>query len=96
MVADELEQVNGTVRQKGSTSEMLFDIATLIAHCSHIMTLNDGDLLLTGTPSGVGPLIRGDTVDAELTGLVSVRFPVQLTMSLMTTQSADFSRVSFR
>jgi len=59
-------RVNGRVRQDGSTAGMIFDVATLIAYASAIMTLEPGDLLLTGTPEGVGPLLEGDAVEVEI------------------------------
>src|SRR5690606_33264033 len=52
--------VNGTVRQRGNTADMLFPVARLIAYCSRIFTLLPGDLLFTGTPEGVGPVQDGD------------------------------------
>ena len=54
--------VNGEERQRASTNLMLFDIPSLIRHGSHIMTLYEGDLLLTGTPAGVGELVAGDVI----------------------------------
>lgn len=61
--------VNGEVRQDGSTSDMVFDVPTLIAYVSSVMTLEPGDLIATGTPAGVGPLVAGDTVTVEIEGL---------------------------
>lgn len=63
-----LEQ-NGTVVQKGSTSDMIFDIDTLIAYVSQFFTLKTGDLIYTGTPAGVGPIAIGD----NLTGFIGDR-----------------------
>jgi len=59
-------KVNGTYKQKGSTADMIFNIPRLIAHVSSIMSLEPGDLILTGTPSGVGPLHPGDHVNVSL------------------------------
>lgn len=56
-----LEQ-NGNVVQNGNTSDMIFDIDTLIAHVSQFFTLKTGDLIYTGTPAGVGPIAIGDTL----------------------------------
>ena len=66
--------VNGVTRQDGSTSQMVFDVAALIEYASHAMTLEAGDLLVTGTPEGVGPLASGDelTVDIERIGALTV------------------------
>ncbi|KAH8106932.1 hypothetical protein BXZ70DRAFT_885567 [Cristinia sonorae] len=60
-------KINGTVKQNGPTSDMIFRIPRLIEHISSIMTLEEGDLILTGTPSGVGPLTPGDEVECALT-----------------------------
>ncbi len=62
-------RVNGTVRQQGHTSMMLYPLAVLIAHVSGIFTLEPGDLLYTGTPVGVGPVEVGDVLEAQVTGL---------------------------
>ena len=61
--------VNGEVRQHGSTADFLFSIPELLAYISAAITLEPGDLLLTGTPSGVGPLVPGDRVDVSVPGL---------------------------
>jgi 2-keto-4-pentenoate hydratase/2-oxohepta-3-ene-1,7-dioic acid hydratase in catechol pathway len=61
-------RVNGTTRQDGATTTMIFDVPTLIAYASKMMTLEPGDLLVTGTPEGVGPLIAGDTLEIEVRG----------------------------
>ncbi len=58
--------VNGEVRQQARTSEMLWDVPALVAHVSQVMTLLPGDVLLTGTPAGVGPLIDGDEVSVTI------------------------------
>ncbi|KAL5529564.1 hypothetical protein ACEPAG_5549 [Sanghuangporus baumii] len=59
-------KINGTIKQKGTPAEMIFPISKLIEHVSSIMTLEEGDLILTGTPSGVGPVSVGDEITAEL------------------------------
>lgn len=56
--------VNGKPRQKDFTAEMHFKINNLVSYISSFMTINDGDLLLTGTPMGVGPVEQGDRVEA--------------------------------
>jgi 2-keto-4-pentenoate hydratase/2-oxohepta-3-ene-1,7-dioic acid hydratase in catechol pathway len=58
--------VNGELRQRGNTSDMLLDVAALVAHASRFMTLERGDLLFTGTPAGVGPIACGDTLEATI------------------------------
>jgi 2-keto-4-pentenoate hydratase/2-oxohepta-3-ene-1,7-dioic acid hydratase in catechol pathway len=68
--------VNGKLRQDGKTSDMIFDVATLIAYASDAMTLEPGDIILTGTPEGVGPLSSGDAVTVEIERLGALRFDV--------------------
>ena len=69
--------VNGAVRQASYTGAMVFPVATLIAYCSKIFTLEPGDLLYTGTPEGVGPVEDGDVLEATATGLPPLRVSVQ-------------------
>ncbi len=59
-------RVNGAVRQDGHTTQMMFDVPALISYVSGIMTLEPGDLILTGTPEGVGPLEPGDVCEVEI------------------------------
>ncbi|MFC1996921.1 fumarylacetoacetate hydrolase family protein [Chloroflexota bacterium] len=61
--------VNGEMRQMASTRDMIFSVRHLIAFTSSVMTLEQGDLLLTGTPAGVSPLNPGDTVEVSIEGL---------------------------
>ena len=61
--------VNGTVRQEGTLDEMIWPIADIIAHLSRLVTLAPGDLIFTGTPSGVGALQPGDRVHGEIAGV---------------------------
>lgn len=61
--------VNQQLRQMGTTRDMVFSIPTLVAFISSVMSLNPGDLILTGTPSGVGPLEEGDDVVVEIEGI---------------------------
>ncbi len=70
-------RVNGEQRQSARTSEMVFDVSALIAFISRVMTLLPGDVILTGTPAGVGPLTAGDTVEVEIEGVGVLRNPVQ-------------------
>jgi 2-keto-4-pentenoate hydratase/2-oxohepta-3-ene-1,7-dioic acid hydratase in catechol pathway len=67
--------VNGERRQHGNTRDMIWNVPKLIEYASHVMTLNPGDLLSTGTPDGVGPLRPGDqvTMEVERVGRLSVR-----------------------
>ena len=62
-------RVDGKVRQDAPTSDMIFDVPTLIAYASRVMTLEPGDLLVTGTPEGVGPLVSGGTLEIEVAGI---------------------------
>ena len=62
-------RVNGEVRQHGSTADFLFTIPELLAYITAAITLEPGDLVLTGTPAGVGPLSPGDRVDVSIAGL---------------------------
>jgi 2-keto-4-pentenoate hydratase/2-oxohepta-3-ene-1,7-dioic acid hydratase in catechol pathway len=62
-------RVNGELRQQGSTADFIFSIPQLLAYITAAITLEPGDLVLTGTPSGVGPLAPGDRVDVSIPGL---------------------------
>lgn len=61
--------VNGKIRQNGHTGDMIFSIAELIAYVSRHLTLMPGDIIATGTPDGVSPLLAGDIVEVEIQGL---------------------------
>ena len=76
VTADEIEgpfrvmsRVNGEIRQDGSTADFIFTIPELIEEITHYMTLEPGDVIATGTPAGVGPLVSGDTVEIEIEGI---------------------------
>lgn len=73
--------VNGERRQASNTRELIFPIDVLIAHISSIMTLLPGDIISTGTPSGIGPLSPGDTVVVRVEGVGELSNPVQLERS---------------
>ena len=66
-------RVNGTVRQTSNTANMIFDPFTLLSYISSIMTLLKGDIIITGTPFGVGPLVVGDEVEVEIEGIGTLR-----------------------
>lgn len=68
--------VDGEMRQDGNTSDMIFDVPTILSFVSHIMTLEPGDLITTGTPMGVGPLQPGQTVVVEVDGIGRLENPV--------------------
>jgi 2-keto-4-pentenoate hydratase/2-oxohepta-3-ene-1,7-dioic acid hydratase in catechol pathway len=61
--------LNGEVKQDGRTSDLIFDVPTLIAHVTSVMTLLPGDVILTGTPEGVGPMNAGDEVEVSIQGI---------------------------
>ncbi|RII26201.1 MAG: acylpyruvase [Geobacter sp.] len=69
--------VNGNVRQDGSTSLMIHSVTQIVSHISTIFTLEPGDIILTGTPAGVGPLVQGDRVCAEISGIGSLKVTVK-------------------
>lgn len=69
-------RVNGEVRQDGRTSQLLQPLAHIVAYASQAFTLLPGDVILTGTPAGVGPLEAGDTVEVEIEGIGILRNPV--------------------
>jgi 2-keto-4-pentenoate hydratase/2-oxohepta-3-ene-1,7-dioic acid hydratase in catechol pathway len=69
-------EVNGQLRQDGNTRDLIFTIGELIEFCSEVMTLLPGDVILTGTPEGVGPLHDGDEVTVTVSGIGSLTNPV--------------------
>jgi 2-keto-4-pentenoate hydratase/2-oxohepta-3-ene-1,7-dioic acid hydratase in catechol pathway len=62
-------RVNGEVRQSGSLEDMVHSVADIVAYASSVWTLLPGDVILTGTPAGVGPIVDGDSVEVEIPGL---------------------------
>jgi 2-keto-4-pentenoate hydratase/2-oxohepta-3-ene-1,7-dioic acid hydratase in catechol pathway len=70
-------RVNGEVRQRGRADQMAFSIPALIEYITQVMTLEPGDVIATGTPAGVGPLLPGDLVEVEIPGVGKVSNPVQ-------------------
>lgn len=69
--------VSGVRRQHGSTRDMVFGVAELVSYASHAMTLEPGDLLVTGTPEGVGPLVAGDALEVRVEGIGALRVSVR-------------------
>lgn len=69
-------RVNGELRQEGRTSDMVVDVAHLVSFISEVFTLLPGDVILTGTPAGVGPIRHGDVVEVEVEGIGVLRNPV--------------------
>ena len=70
-------KVNGTVRQSSNTKNMVFSVEEIIEFISSIMTLEPGDLIMTGTPEGVGEIHRGDVLEAELGGICFLKVDVK-------------------
>ncbi len=66
-------KVNGEMRQDGDLSDMGWNVAEIIANLSTMVRLEAGDLIYTGTPAGVGPVVPGDLLEAELAGVASLR-----------------------
>ncbi len=68
--------VNGEQRQDGSTADMIFSVPHLVSYISDYFTLEEGDLILTGTPAGVGPVKAGDSLVGEIPGVAKINFSV--------------------
>ena len=62
-------RVNGEIRQDSRTSAMIFDVPAILTYVTRFVTLEPGDVVLTGTPDGVGPLSRGDEVEVTVEGV---------------------------
>ncbi len=69
-------RVNGQVRQRSTTGQLIFPVDHLVWFVSRVMTLRPGDIISTGTPAGIGPLLPGDTVEVEVDGVGILRNPV--------------------
>ena len=69
-------RVNGEVKQQGRTSQMVFPVDHLIRYISNMMTLNAGDVIATGTPSGVSKMISGDVCEVEIEGIGVLKNPI--------------------
>jgi len=69
-------RVNGVTRQDSSTADLLFDVPTLVSYLSQAVTLEPGDVIITGTPAGVGPVVPGDVMEIEIEGIGVLRNPV--------------------
>ncbi|SJN13303.1 Fumarylacetoacetate hydrolase family protein [Leucobacter sp. 7(1)] len=70
-------RVNGETRQDGRTSQLIHSLAKIVAHASQAFTLLPGDVILTGTPAGVGTMVSGDVVEVEIEGIGILRNPVR-------------------
>jgi 2-keto-4-pentenoate hydratase/2-oxohepta-3-ene-1,7-dioic acid hydratase in catechol pathway len=71
-------RLNGKTVQNSNTNDLIFDVSALIRHISAVMTLEPGDVIITGTPAGVGPIKAGDVVDIEIEGIGVLSNPVVL------------------
>ena len=69
--------VNGERRQEGRLADMVHSIPAIVAYASNVFTLLPGDVILTGTPAGVGPIVAGDTVEVSVSGLGTLANPVR-------------------
>lgn len=85
LVSDEIDpwtgvtvetRVNGELRQQGNTRDFIFPLDVIIRHISQVMTLLPGDLIATGTPKGVGPVVAGDVVEVSVEGIGRLKNPV--------------------
>ena len=70
-------ELDGEVRQQSRTSLMIHDVPTLVSYVSHVMTLLPGDVILTGTPAGVGRMMDGQTVSVTVEGVGTLSNPVR-------------------
>jgi fumarylpyruvate hydrolase len=68
--------VNGAIRQDATVADMIWNVAEIISQASKLWRLEPGDLIFTGTPEGVGPLVRGDRVEGEIDGVGALDFRV--------------------
>ncbi len=69
--------INGDLKQDGTVDQMVHSVASLVAYASSVFTLLPGDLILTGTPAGVGPIVHGDTVEITIEGIGTLSNPVR-------------------
>ena len=70
-------KVNGAMKQNGNTSDMIFSVPYLISYISKYFKLEEGDVILTGTPEGVGPVRKGDVIEAGLGDVMKFQFKVE-------------------
>ncbi len=70
-------EINGELRQDGTTDHMIHPVRRIVSHVSSLFTLESGDVILTGTPAGVGPVCSGDKLRAELVGLAMLEVTVE-------------------
>ncbi len=68
--------INGQIKQDGKVADMIWNVAEIVSEASKLWTLAPGDLIYTGTPEGVGPLVRGDKVEGEVEGVGKLAFSI--------------------
>jgi 2-keto-4-pentenoate hydratase/2-oxohepta-3-ene-1,7-dioic acid hydratase in catechol pathway len=66
-------RLNGEVKQKSNTADLVFSVTTLVSYISQAITLRPGDVIITGTPQGIGPMLPGDVVEIEIEGIGILR-----------------------
>jgi 2-keto-4-pentenoate hydratase/2-oxohepta-3-ene-1,7-dioic acid hydratase in catechol pathway len=71
-----ITRLDGEVKQDGRVTDMIFPVDVIIAFVTAFMTLEPGDLIATGTPPGVGPMVAGQTVEVEIPGIGLLRNPI--------------------
>jgi len=71
-----MARINGQTRQDSNTSDLLFDVPALVSYLSQSITLEPGDVIITGTPAGIGPVLPGDVMEIEVEGIGVLRNPV--------------------
>lgn len=76
-VLDVICRINGVVKQSGNTRQMIFSVPVLISYISKQFTLEEGDVIATGTPSGISPIVPGDIVEVEVEKIGILRNPVK-------------------
>jgi 2-keto-4-pentenoate hydratase/2-oxohepta-3-ene-1,7-dioic acid hydratase in catechol pathway len=67
---------NGELRQQGALRDLIVDVPQLVSRASQVLPLHPGDLIATGTPSGVGPIVPGDELELTVSGVGTLRMPV--------------------
>ena len=72
-----MARINGKTRQDSNTSDLLFDVPTLVSYLSQSITLEPGDVIITGTPAGIGPVVPGDIMEIEIEGIGVLRNSVE-------------------
>ena len=76
--ASVIVRVNGEVRQEGSIDQLIYSIPVIIAEITEYMTLERGDVIITGTPAGVGPLKDGDVVEVDIEGIPTLKNTIRI------------------